>query len=122
MDGSGRILAFSSFENLFGLQATDIFSVATGSQHFAIWAGAGNDTLVLSDNAVLAGAFDGQGGYDTIDASAYTTPRPSICWQCWAARTASTALKAALGGFFNIQQLIGSLAPTRWPRRTPARA
>ncbi len=111
VDGSGRTLAFRSFENLFGLQATDVFTVAAGFQHFAIWAGAGNDTLALLDNAVLAGAFDGQGGYDTIDASAYTTPRAFYLLAVLGSTDGFNGTESSiLGGFFNIQQLIGSLS------------
>ena len=37
-------------------------------------AGDGDDTIALADGVVLNGAVDGEGGTDTLDYSAYTTP------------------------------------------------
>ena len=60
---------------------------------------------------MLAGAFDGQGGYDTIYASAYTTPRAFYLSALLGSTDGFNGTESSiLGGFFNIQQLIGSLS------------
>ena len=47
--------------------------MSAGGVTLNINGGAGNDRLVLADQAVVTGNFDGQAGSDTIDLSAYTT-------------------------------------------------
>jgi Ca2+-binding RTX toxin-like protein len=72
LDGSGRNLTFTSFETLVGGADNDIFTLASGTQSAVIRAGGGDDTLVIPDGGLLTGSFDGQGGRDTLDYTAYT--------------------------------------------------
>ncbi len=67
VDGSGRTLTFTSFDTLIGMSANDVFTIMPGTQTINIYAGPGDDTLVMSDGARLTGFFEGQGDYDTID-------------------------------------------------------
>ena len=110
-DGSGRTLTFVSFEHLNGVAGHDWFTVSPGSQLATILAGAGNDTLEMLDSATLTGSFDGQGDYDTVDYSAYTTPRNFFLSPALGATDGFNGTEAVIsGGFANIQQIIGSLS------------
>jgi hypothetical protein len=64
---SDRLINFSQFEKLQGGNLNDIYIIKAGEQAVDIQAGGGHDRLVMEDGSILAGRFDGQGGYDTLD-------------------------------------------------------
>ncbi len=66
---SGRFINFSQFEKLQGGNLNDIYIIKAGEQAVDIQAGGGHDQLIMEDGSTLAGKFDGQGGYDTLDYS-----------------------------------------------------
>ncbi|MGZ0163483.1 MAG: hypothetical protein ACKVII_06185 [Planctomycetales bacterium] len=70
---SSRVLNFTGAGAITGGSGKDIFNVGTGGASVDVNGGAGDDELVLADQQVLAGSFDGGAGADTIDLSAYTT-------------------------------------------------
>ena len=53
----------------------DVFTLQNGSQSVLIWAGDGDDTLVMEAGAELDGFFDGQAGLDTLDYSGFDQAR-----------------------------------------------
>jgi Ca2+-binding RTX toxin-like protein len=67
---SNRTLTFSGLEKLQGGNFADYFHIRPGEQTILIWAGGGDDILVMADGTVLNGWFDGQGGLDILDYSA----------------------------------------------------
>lgn len=67
------VLAYSGIETLVGGSTDDRFEIH-GERAFDLYGGAGNDTFVFLNKAKLNGSIDGQGGKNTLDYSAYTTP------------------------------------------------
>ena len=74
-DDSLEILTFSGFDWLIGSNGDDVFTIQSGSQSVLIWAGDGDDTLVMEAGAELDGFFDGQAGLDTLDYSGFDQAR-----------------------------------------------
>ena len=115
VDGSGRALTFTDFESLVGLSADDVYTITATSvsspapRDIDIWAGAGNDALVMLDTATLTGFFDGQGDYDTIDYTNYTSARTFSLVDALGIIDGSNVTEATVSdSFFNIQQILGS--------------
>jgi len=108
VDGSGRVLTFSYFETLVGLSDNDTFTVASGPNEVDIWGGAGDDTLVMLDTAKLTGFFKGEGDYDTVDYTNYTTARDFYLTSLGSIDDFNATETTVTGGFFNIQRILGS--------------
>jgi len=69
-DGSATPLSFSGFAILQAGAGANTFNVLASST-VNLNGGAGNDSFVFSDGAVLDGSIDGQGGVNTLDLSGY---------------------------------------------------
>ena len=70
-----KTIMFSGFEILQGGTAADTFTISGTVGPVDLLGGAGNDTFIFLDEAVLEGNLDGQDGMNTLDYSAYQTPR-----------------------------------------------
>jgi parallel beta-helix repeat protein len=81
--------------NTFQLQTTAAGPLTT------LNSGAGDDTFVFTDQAVVRGMLDGQGGYDTLDYRAYTTP-------AFVNLLTGTAT-GVTGGVRNIENVLGAI-------------
>ena len=111
LDRSGRTLTFTNFETLAGSSANDVFTIATGSQAVVIYAGAGDDTLIMLNGASLTGLFDGQGGFDTLDYTAFTTSRNFYLNPVLGGTDDFNGTEISIsGGMFNIQKILGGTA------------
>ena len=69
-DGSATPLSFSGFDTLQAGAGANTFNVLASST-VNLNGGAGNDSFVFSDGAVLDGSIDGQGGVNTLDLGGY---------------------------------------------------
>ena len=69
-DGSATPLSFSGFDTLQGGAGANTFNVLASST-VNLNGGAGNDSFVFSDGAVLHGSIDGQRGVNTLDLGGY---------------------------------------------------
>jgi len=83
---------------LQGGSAADRFEVQTATAA-DLSGGDGDDQVAFSDQAVLSGSIDGQGGSDTLDVSAYTT---AVTFNLQAAM--ATPLT---GTFAGVEQVVG---------------
>jgi len=63
--------------------------------------GVAADELVFGDGAVLSGIADGQGGSDTADLSAYTSPNT------WQITANNTGIIDGVAGFMSVENLVG---------------
>jgi parallel beta-helix repeat protein len=91
---SGLTILGGSAGNTFLLQTTGSGPLTT------VDAGPGDDTFVFNDQAVVHGVLDGQGGYDTLDYRAYTTPT--------AVNLATGTATGVTGGVRDIENVIGA--------------
>ena len=111
-DHLGNTLTYSgdSIEYFLGGLGNDTFTFNTNTtHHISVNAGSGNDSFVFQDGAILVGSLDGQGGYDTLDYSAYLTDRAFTLTN--ATGTGFSLSEAAItGGFAGIDHVIGSSA------------
>jgi Ca2+-binding RTX toxin-like protein len=107
-NSSGRTLTFSGFEILRGGSGQDRFDII-GTRTFDLYGGAGNDSFVFADQARLNGILDGQAGNDTLDFSAYTTPR-NISLTAAGSSGGFNGRESCLGQFANINNINGSMA------------
>ena len=71
----GMSIAFNGFEIAQGGMAADTFTIFGTVGPIDLLGGAGDDTFVFLDEAELLGNLDGQSGKNTLDYSAYLTPR-----------------------------------------------
>ena len=69
-DGSATPLSFSGFDTLQAGARANTFNVLASST-VNLNGGAGNDSFVFSDGAVLHGSIDGQRGVNTLDLGGY---------------------------------------------------
>ena len=87
LDGVTRLLTFDSIENITGGNASDQFIFETDTR--------------------ITGAIDGGAGANTLDLSALATPR-NIVLTALGNSVGFAGLDAAMGGFTNISNLIGT--------------
>jgi len=96
----GRTLTFSGFEILRGGALADTFVFPDGF------------TYVFPDGFTYAGSINGQGGVDTLDFSGYTTARNVTLTAAGATDGFNGTTADIVGGFSNIDNLVGSTAST----------
>lgn len=105
----GSVLGFSGFAVLVGGSRDDVFEIY-GKQTYNLFGGAGDDTFLFKDNAMLHGYIDGQSGSNTLDYSGYTTAR-NIYLTGKGDITGFSGKEASIDGiFFNISRLVGGSA------------
>jgi hypothetical protein len=89
-----------------------LYTISAGNQSAIIFAGAGIDTLVMPDTANLTGSFDGQGDFDTLKYSAYSSPRTFYLNPVLGITDDFNVTETSIsGGTFNIQKILGG---TEW--------
>jgi RTX toxins and related Ca2+-binding proteins len=106
---NGRTLEFSGFNTLLGGNASDIFNL-TGDQKFDLKGNDGDDHFVFNDGATLTGIIDGGYGTNTLDYSAYATPRNFILTGLGTLTGFAGTEASIIGTFDNIANLIGGSA------------
>jgi Ca2+-binding RTX toxin-like protein len=105
---SNRFISFSGFEKLQGGNLTDRFIIKPGQQAVDIQAGGGNDSLEMEDGSILAGRFDGQGGYDTLDYRNVTgSIMVQLSGQLGYTDGFNGTISSVADGFANIQAVLG---------------
>ncbi|MBC8503428.1 MAG: M10 family metallopeptidase C-terminal domain-containing protein, partial [Chloroflexi bacterium] len=107
----GRTLQFSGFEKLTGGAAADTFTLS-GNQSHTIWAGAGDDTLIFNDGAILTGSFDGQSDHDTVNMAAYASARQAVITGSGGIDGFDGSINGISGVFTNVNNLLGSTNST----------
>ncbi|MBI5053971.1 MAG: hypothetical protein HZB52_12020, partial [Chloroflexi bacterium] len=107
-------LNFSNFETLLGGNGGNTFNIS-GTRTLMLMGGTGNDTFAFGDASRLNGNIDGDGGYDTLDFSAYTTARRIMLTGYDSADgfvgTDTSPSLALVGLFSHINDIIGSSDP-----------
>ncbi|MDA1251388.1 MAG: hypothetical protein O2820_19430 [Planctomycetota bacterium] len=111
IDDLGRVLQFSSFEDLQGGSANDVFQI-TGTRSNDLLGGAGNDTFVYQAAfSQLVGRIDGQAGSDTLNLAAFTTKRAVTLTS--STTTGFTGTEASVtADFSGIDVIVGGFATT----------
>nr|MBC8507270.1 hypothetical protein [Chloroflexota bacterium] len=100
-------------ENMVGGKARDTFTI-NGNQNIDLYGGAGADSFIFADDAVLVGEIDGQADEDTLNLVAYSTALSVTLTAAGGTfdgdgnvtRSAS-GTSLVTGGFRNIDILIG---------------
>jgi len=96
-------------ENVIGGNAAGNFTI-NGTQSIDLYAGAGADTFIFANNAVLDGEIDGQGGDDTLNFASYATARNVTLATVGGTDGFNGTEISITGGFSNIDILLGSAA------------
>jgi parallel beta-helix repeat protein len=112
-NGVDRLVAGSSGANTFRVTAFDSGTLNSSLSFAAVESLAGNtgaDTFAFSDGASLYGGIDGDLGSDTLNWSAYTSPRRVTVYGVGGADGASGSEATIGSGFNNINSLVGSVA------------
>ena len=104
----GKSIAFSGFEIAQGGVAADTFTISGTVGPIDLLGGAGDDSFVFLDEAELLGSLDGQSGENTLDYSAYLTPRNFHLTSVGTFSGFNGTEASILGGeFMNISNILG---------------
>ena len=103
----GNTLGFAGIENLYGGSGVDTFTV-NGARTANLYGNGGADIFIFANNAILTGAIDASSGLDTLDFSAYTTPRAFVLTGTGSVDGFNGTTSAVSGGFSNVNIILGS--------------
>ena len=104
---AGKSLVFSGLDKLNSGSSNDIFQI-DNSQDLSLDGGAGNDTFVFTNEAILKGSISGGSGFDTFDFSQFVTATSSSGFEVLLNLVTGEA-NFALGGASQVEKVIGSI-------------